>query len=221
MAVERTYTIPLRREWLKSPRYRRAKKAVTAVKQFLTKHMKSEDIRLGKHLNEELWKHGIKNPPCKIKINVIKDDKDVVRAELFGKKIELEKKEEKKGIAGKLKEKITGKKEEKPKKAKKKEEVKEEKPAEKKEAAKPEEKKEEVKKEEPKVKEKPAEKKEVKEEKPAEKKKETPKPEEKKEAKEEKPAEKKEEVKKEPRSEEKPKAVPKEEAKAEPKPAQK
>ena len=160
MAVERTYTIPLRREWLKSPRYRRAKKAVTAVKQFLTKHMKSEDIRLGKHLNEELWKHGIKNPPCKIKVNVIKDDKDVVRAELFGKKIELEKKEEKKGITGKLKEKITGKKEEKPKKAEakpaeKKEEVKEEKPAEKKEAAKPEEKKEE-----PKVKEKPAEKKE-------------------------------------------------------------
>jgi len=206
MAVERTYTIPLRREWLKSPRYRRAKKAVTAVKQFLIKHMKSEDIRLGKHLNEELWKHGIKNPPGKIKINVIKDDKDVVRAELFGKKIELEKKEEKKGIAGKLKEKITGKKEEKPKKAEKKE-----KPAE--------EKKEEVKKEKPaeKKKEKPAEKKETPkpEEKPTEVKKEAPKTE-------EKPAEKKEEVKKEePKPEAKPTEVKKEAPKAEPKPAQK
>lgn len=208
-ATERTYTIPLRREWLKSPKYRRAKKAVAAVKQFLIKHMKSEDIRLGKHLNEELWKNGIKNPPGKVKINVIKDDKDVVRAELFGKKIELEKKEEKKGIAGKLKEKIVGKKE-KPKKAKeKKEEVKEEKPAEKKEAPKAEEKP--VKKKEEVKKEKPAEEKkeEVKE------KKESPKPEEKKEAPktEEKPAEKKEE----PKVEEKPKI----EAKAEPKPAQK
>lgn len=111
-ALERTYTIPLRKEWLKSPKYRRAKKAVNAVKQFLIKHMKSEDIRLGKYLNENIWKHGIKNPPGKIKVNVQKDDKNVVRAELFGKKIDLgEKKAEgKQGIASKVAEKITGKK---------------------------------------------------------------------------------------------------------------
>ena len=65
MATERTYTIPLRKEWLKSPKYRRAKKAISAVKQFLIKHMKSEDVRLGKYINEEIWKHGIKNPPGK------------------------------------------------------------------------------------------------------------------------------------------------------------
>ena len=143
MTTERTYTIPLRKEWRKSPRYRRAKKAVTAVKGFLIKHMKSEDIRLGKHLNETIWKNGIKNPPCKIKLNVLKDDKDVVRAELFGKKINLEEKKEKKtSIAGKLKEKIVGKKVERPKTKKekkeekaaaKKEEVREEKLAKKKE----------------------------------------------------------------------------------------
>jgi len=110
--VERTYTIPLRKEWLKSPKYRRAKKAVTAVKQFLIKHMKSEDIKLGKYLNENIWKHGIKNPPGKIKVNVQKDDKGVVRAEIFGKKIETgeKKTEEKKGIASKMTEKLIGKK---------------------------------------------------------------------------------------------------------------
>jgi large subunit ribosomal protein L31e len=110
--LERTYIIPLRREWRKSPRYRRAKKAVTAVKVFLIKHMKSEDIKIGKYLNEMLWHHGIKNPPCRIKVNVQKDDQNTVRAELFGKKIDTgEKKEaEKKGIAAKMAEKITGKK---------------------------------------------------------------------------------------------------------------
>jgi len=168
-AVERTYIIPLRKEWLKSPRYRRAKKAVTAVKDFLIKHMKSDDIRLGKHLNEELWKHGIKNPPCKIKVNVLKDDKNVVRAELFGKKIDLgEKKvEEKQGIASKMAEKITGKKavKKKPKKEEKEEKTPEEKPAPKVEE------KKEVKKEAPKPEAKPAEKKEKPKEeaKPAEK----------------------------------------------------
>lgn len=86
MAVERTYTIPLRREWLKSVKYKRAKKAVKAIREFLMRHMKAslENVRLGKHLNLELWKHGIKNPPSRVKVNVTKDDKGVVVAELFG-----------------------------------------------------------------------------------------------------------------------------------------
>lgn len=126
MALERTYTIPLRKEWLKAPKYRRAKKAIKAVKEFLIKHMKSEDVKLGKHLNEEIWKDGIKCPPSKIKINAIKDEKGTVRAEIFGKDIITEKKkeEQKKGIAEKMKETITGKKEDKklPVKKKKKQE---------------------------------------------------------------------------------------------------
>ena len=56
MALERTYTIPLRREWLKAPRYKRAKRAIAAVRTFLERHMKSEDIRIGTHLNLEIWK---------------------------------------------------------------------------------------------------------------------------------------------------------------------
>jgi len=112
MALERTYTIPLRRGWLKAQRYKRAKKAVNTVKEFLVRHMKSEDVRLGTNLNLEIWKHGIRNPPSRVKVNVSKDDKGVVRAELFGAPIVEEKKEEKKGIVKKIAEKVTGKKEE-------------------------------------------------------------------------------------------------------------
>jgi large subunit ribosomal protein L31e len=87
--LERTYTIPLRSEWLKTPRHRRAKKATKALREFLQKHMKTDDVKIGKHLNEKLWKHGIKNPPCKVKVTVIKKD-DIAKAELFGNKYEEE-----------------------------------------------------------------------------------------------------------------------------------
>lgn len=99
--IERIYTIPLRKEYSKAPIWRKTKKAVKAVKQFLIKHMKSEDVKLGKALNEKLWKHGIRNPPHKVKVSVTKDDKGVVRAELFGVKAEQPTEEQKKEVAPK------------------------------------------------------------------------------------------------------------------------
>lgn len=98
MAVERTYTIPLRREWLKAPKYKRAKRAVNAVRAFLKRHLKAdeENIKLGKYLNLELWKHGIKNPPGRIKVIVTKDDAGKVVAELSSAPKEKSKTAEKK-----------------------------------------------------------------------------------------------------------------------------
>jgi len=100
-AVERTYNVPLRKEYMKAPRWNRTKKAVTALRQFLARHMKSEDVRLSKELNEEMWKHGIKNPPHHVKVTVMKDDKGVVRAELFGAEKPASKKEKKERKAAK------------------------------------------------------------------------------------------------------------------------
>ena len=122
--LERTYTIPLRKEYRKVPKWKRTKKAVSAVKKFLQKHMKSEEVKLGKHLNEKLWKHGIKNPPHHIKVTVLKDEKGIVKAELFGHKIETAKKEEKK--SSKLEEVAKKAGIKMPKKVEKKEELKEE-----------------------------------------------------------------------------------------------
>src|SRR3989338_5449687 len=100
-SLERTYNVPLRKEYMKAPRWNRTKKAVTALRQFLAKHMKSENVYLSKELNEAMWKHGIKNPPHHIKVKAVKDDKGVVKADLFGaekpasKKTHAEKKEAK------------------------------------------------------------------------------------------------------------------------------
>jgi len=92
--LERVYNVPLRKEYRKGPRWKRTKKAVRALREFLTKHMRSENVKLGKELNEELWKHGIRNPPHHVKVTATKDEKGVVKAELFG--VEKKTKEEKK-----------------------------------------------------------------------------------------------------------------------------
>lgn len=94
--MERTYVIPLRKGWLKVPRYKRAKRAMAEVHDFLVKHMKSDDVRVGVSINLLVWKHGMKNPPSRVKVNAVKDDKGVVRAELFGVPVKEELKTEKK-----------------------------------------------------------------------------------------------------------------------------
>jgi len=119
--LERTYVVPLRKEWRKAPKYKRAKKAGAALKQFLVKHMKSDDIKIGKYLNELIWQRGIRSPPHSVKINVVKDDKGMVKAELVGKPIEevAKKPEEKKEET-----KVEGKKEVKEEKKEEKKEIK-------------------------------------------------------------------------------------------------
>ena len=80
------FIIPLRRKFKKTAGYRRAPKAVRAIKEFLVRHMKVYDrdlkkIKLDKYLNEFVWLRGIKKPPAKIKIRAFADG-DFIRAEL-------------------------------------------------------------------------------------------------------------------------------------------
>lgn len=93
--LERIYNIPLRREFLKVPKYKRSKKAVKAVREFLTKHMKSEDVIIDNSINMAIWHNGGENPPHHIKVVAKKDNEGKVRAELFGVKTKESKKEEK------------------------------------------------------------------------------------------------------------------------------
>ncbi|MBS3122173.1 50S ribosomal protein L31e [Candidatus Woesearchaeota archaeon] len=98
--LKRTYNIPLRKEYLKVAYYKRSKKAVTALKQFVKKHMKidnMENVLIGKYLNEEIWKRGISNPPHHVHVNILKDIKEnKALVELFDKPIGFDKKKESK-----------------------------------------------------------------------------------------------------------------------------
>jgi len=83
--LERVYNVPLRKAWLKVPRYRRAKKAVYALRKFIARHMKTDEekVKVSKWVNEEIWKHGIKNVPHHIKVKTTKDSDGFVKIEVL------------------------------------------------------------------------------------------------------------------------------------------
>lgn len=109
MADEKIFTIPLRKEWLKAPDYKRTKKAVKATKEFIARHMKNENVKIGPALNEQLWSQGNKHPPHKVKVkSKIDDGKALV--ELVDVPFQVKQVEEKKTS---LKDKILAKKEDK------------------------------------------------------------------------------------------------------------
>jgi len=105
--IEHVYTIPLRKAYQKSMRIR-SRYAVDIIRGFLQTHLKAEEIKLGKHLNEAVWERGMKKPPRKIKVTAVKDGA-LVRAELFGHKYEEFKampKKERKGMKEKMLERL-------------------------------------------------------------------------------------------------------------------
>jgi len=49
------------------------------LKEFMLKHTKADKVVVSQWINEELWKHGGKNPPGKIKVKVVlkEEEKEV------------------------------------------------------------------------------------------------------------------------------------------------
>jgi large subunit ribosomal protein L31e len=91
--LERTYIVPLRRGTVKIQRYLRAKKAISVLRKFMKRHMKSDDIKIGHELNELIWERGGKYVPNKVNVLAIKED-NIVHVNLVG--VKPEKEEEKK-----------------------------------------------------------------------------------------------------------------------------
>ena len=141
-SLERVYTINLGKVLL-SPNNQRAKRAINMIREFATRHMKSENVKIEEDVSHLVWARGIRHPPRKIRVKLTKDDDGNVLIS----KYEEEKKVEEKTKEKKGKKKVEEKK------------VEEKKPEERKvEEKKPEERKvEEKKPEEKKVEEKPKE----------------------------------------------------------------
>ena len=71
--MERVYIIPLR-DVKRVPRTIRSPKAVMLVREFLQKHMKSDDIKIDSSVNEKIWERGIQKVPPKIKVKATKEE---------------------------------------------------------------------------------------------------------------------------------------------------
>jgi len=80
--TERVYTIPLRKKTVKTVKYKRSPKAIKLIREFLKKHMKSDNVIIDKKVNEKVWARGIKSPPGKVKVKAVKDSTGKVIATL-------------------------------------------------------------------------------------------------------------------------------------------
>ena len=70
---EKTYTIPLRHVWVVTPRGKRAPRAVRDVRDFVTRHMKAEDVAISNEMTPAICSLSINKPPRKITVRAVKD----------------------------------------------------------------------------------------------------------------------------------------------------
>ncbi len=91
--LERVYVVPLKRAW-NSAYHKRTRKAVRMLKEFASRHMKSEVVLIDRDLNNYIWRKGNANPPRKIKVKMIKYDSGEVIIKKYEEK-KITKKEEK------------------------------------------------------------------------------------------------------------------------------
>ncbi|MDG6914370.1 MAG: 60S ribosomal protein L31 [Nitrososphaerota archaeon] len=79
--LTRVHMVPLRRAF-EAPKYRRTKVAVRLIREFTTRHMKANEVKIDKEVNELLWTRGIGNPPRRIKLEMERDEDGVVEVRL-------------------------------------------------------------------------------------------------------------------------------------------
>ena len=79
--LTRTYVVPLGVVY-EAPPYRRAKKAVSVIREFTTRHMKATQVSIDSAVNELIWSRGIKHPPRRITLEMKRDEDGVVKVKL-------------------------------------------------------------------------------------------------------------------------------------------
>lgn len=96
IVLERIYVVPLRRIFLRASKWKRAIRAVKAVREFAMKHMKSENVKLGGEVNELILSHSMQHPPSRVKVVMRKNSEGVVRVSLPESEKKAKKEEPKK-----------------------------------------------------------------------------------------------------------------------------
>jgi large subunit ribosomal protein L31e len=81
MVEEKIITLNVRKILIESPKWKRSSSYLKILRKLLEKRMKTDKIKIDKKLNERIWKGGIKNPPPKIRVKIIKSDDGSVKIE--------------------------------------------------------------------------------------------------------------------------------------------
>ena len=68
---EKVLVLNLRKDLVKT--WKKSEKASRVIKKLLGRKLKSEKIKLDTELNQFVWSRGMKNPPMKVKVRVVKE----------------------------------------------------------------------------------------------------------------------------------------------------
>jgi large subunit ribosomal protein L31e len=79
---ESIYTVNFRKAWI-TPEYKRTNRVVGILREFVKRHMKTDDIKIDQYLNRYLWQRGKRNPPRRIRVRMTKDETDTVVVSLY------------------------------------------------------------------------------------------------------------------------------------------
>jgi large subunit ribosomal protein L31e len=81
---EQIYTIPLDTEGY--PFYKKGNLAVKLIRAYLSRHMKVDEdkIKINAALNDNIWAHGIRKPPRKIRVKATRVEDGGVEADVVG-----------------------------------------------------------------------------------------------------------------------------------------
>jgi len=84
MVDEKIITINIRKKLKEAPYWRRSDSASRIIRTLLQKHAKKK-VKIGKSINEKIWKQSIQNPQMKFKIRITSVDDKTAKAELVEK----------------------------------------------------------------------------------------------------------------------------------------
>ncbi|MCX8174726.1 MAG: 60S ribosomal protein L31 [Candidatus Micrarchaeota archaeon] len=92
--LERIYTIPLGDAYLRA-RGVRAKRAIAFIRAFAARHMKAATVRISEGVNSLVFRDGMKKPPRRIKVRIVKGEDGLARVWLIGEEERLKQEAEK------------------------------------------------------------------------------------------------------------------------------
>jgi large subunit ribosomal protein L31e len=88
---EKIYTINLRNAISRAAKWEKSRKSVEVVRDFLKRHTKGDEVKIGQSITEKIWERGSQKPPIKIRIKVIETEegegeekKKIIKAEMLG-----------------------------------------------------------------------------------------------------------------------------------------
>ncbi len=84
MVEEKILILNLRKDLVKTPKWRRSKSIASLLRKRVAKFSKTGKVKIDAKISEQLWSRGIKSPPTHLKVKIKKLDDGSVEAQLAG-----------------------------------------------------------------------------------------------------------------------------------------